>query len=222
MVPPRAVVSADEIHAYLVRLLNDSLRRPGMYGDEGALILLYDHLLFAEGQPDAWREAAEVLRERGACTATGAQGVYRELIRGGDQFGMASVHTEFAHRRGWLQPDRVLDARAHEALLGRVRQWAAEDRVWADVTAEFGPPSVLLGGTNPRYGKTLGYIGEDPERPIVFFHLWNGNPDADAPSWPPTYPEPLLWAVRFGDGPFRESFTFTPRGQRLQPSSPSF
>jgi hypothetical protein len=37
---------------------------------------------------------------------------------------------------------------------------------------------------------------------------------------PLRYPEgePVLWAVRLGDGPFRDGFTFTPEGRRLQPS----
>jgi hypothetical protein len=141
------------------------------------------------------------------------------LIRGNDSSGMASVHVEFAHRRGWLRADRILDARMYVALVSRARQWAGEDRVWADVLAEFGPPSVHLGSNNPLYGKSLAYVGEDPDRPIVFFHLWNGNLDENASYWNPAFPEPVLWAVRFGDGPFHESFTFTPQGRRLQPSS---
>ncbi|KKD04233.1 hypothetical protein [Streptomyces sp. WM6386] len=212
------VVTADEIHAYLVGQLNRALRHPEGYGGELALVLLHQHLLFAEGQADAWGEASERLRESGAWTAVGARGAYRELIRGDDSSGMASVHAEFAHRRGWLATDRVLDARAHQALLDRARQWAGDDRVWADVLAEFGAPSVLLGDDDQRFGKTLGYVSEDPDRPIVFFHLWNGSLDEDAPVGNRAYPEPVLWAVRFGDGPFRESFTFTPEGRRLQPS----
>lgn len=219
MSAPRPVVTADEIHAYLVQRLNRALRYPEGVGGELALVLLYQHLLFTEGQPDAWDEASERLRESGAWTAIGVRGAFRDLIRGADSSGMASVHAEFAHRRGWLATDRILDARTHQALLGRARQWAGNDRVWADVLAEFGAPSLLLGDDDPRYGKTLGYVGEDPDRPIVFFHLWNGNPDEKAPAWPPAYPEPLLWAVRFGDGPFRDTFTFTPQGRRLQPSS---
>jgi hypothetical protein len=43
------------------------------------------------------------------------------------------------------------------------------------------PPSVLCGGTNPLYGKTLGYLTEAPEEPMVFFHLWNGTAAARRP-----------------------------------------
>ncbi|MEV7892302.1 hypothetical protein ACWD3I_29110 [Streptomyces sp. NPDC002817] len=218
MTAPGTVVTAEEIHAYLVQQLNRALRHPEGFGGELALLLLCDHLLFTEGQPDAWAEASERLRESGAWTAIGARGAYRELIRGDDSSGMASVHAEFAHRRGWLATDRALDARTYQALLDRARRWAGDDRVWADVLAEFGAPSVLLGDDDPRYGKTLGYVSEDPDRPIVFFHLWNGSLDEGASVGNRAYPEPVLWAVRFGDGPFRESFTFTPEGRRLQPS----
>ncbi|MFJ2236494.1 hypothetical protein [Streptomyces sp. NPDC087859] len=215
---PGPVVTADEIHAYLVRQLNRALRYPEGYGGELGLVLLYRHLLFTEGRPDAWAEASERLRESGAWTAIGVRGAFRDLIRGDDSSGMASVHAEFAHRRGWLETDRLLDARTHQALLDSARQWAGDDRVRSDVLAEFGAPSVLLGDDDPRYGKTLGYVSEDPDRPIVFFHLWNGRLDEDTSVGDRAYPEPVLWAVRFGDGPFRESFTFTPEGRRLQPS----
>ncbi|WP_240930035.1 hypothetical protein [Streptomyces coryli] len=110
---------------------------------------------------------------------------------------MASAYAEFARRCGWLRPDRVLGAQ--------------------DVTAEFGAPSVLFGGSNPLYGKTLGYLSEDPEQPIVFFHLWNGA--AEPGGWPPEHEQPLLLAVRFGEGPFRRSFTFTPEGERRRPAA---
>lgn len=91
--------------------------------------------------------------------------------------------------------------------------------MWSDVVAEFGEPSALFGGSNPLYGKTLGYLTGDTARPIVHFHLWNGGPNGDEPSWPPAHEEPLLFAVRFGDGPFRETFTFTPEGRRLRPAA---
>ncbi|MEU6802228.1 hypothetical protein [Streptomyces neyagawaensis] len=81
------------------------------------------------------------------------------------------------------------------------------------MTAEFGAPSVLFGGTNPLYGKTLGYLSEDPGQPMVVFHLWNGAA-AGTDSWPPEHEQPLLLAVRFGGGPFRRSVTFIPEGER--------
>jgi hypothetical protein len=215
--PSEAVRSADEIHAYLVARLNDALRRPGMFGGEPALWMLFDHLLFAEGSPEAWDEAKERLRERGAWSATGVGGVFRGMIRGRHDSDAASVYAEFAHRRGWLKPDRVLESRAHQALVAEVRAWAGVDRVWPDIVAEFGEPSVLFGGTNPLHSKTLAYVSEDTGRPVVFFHLWNGDLDKDSPGWPPAFPQPVLWAVRFGAGPFTETFTRTPQGHRLRP-----
>ncbi|MFI9585734.1 hypothetical protein ACIHCQ_28675 [Streptomyces sp. NPDC052236] len=214
----RSLATADEIRAYFIEELNPALRRPGMYGNEGALRTLIAHLLFVENEPDAWTEQQSALEDRGAWTSTGVTGAFWDLIPGGSyEFGMASVYSEFAHRRGWLVPDRVLTADNYHALRDRARPWAGEDRVWADVTAEFGTPSILIGGTNPRYGKTLGYLSEDAQEPMVFFHLWNGSaPDAES-SWPPEHEEPLLLAVRFGGGLFPATFTFTPEGQRRRP-----
>ncbi|MFJ3670790.1 hypothetical protein ACIPSE_30455 [Streptomyces sp. NPDC090106] len=107
-----------------------------------------------QGRPGAWREVfMEPLRERGAI---GVRGVFRELIRGSEPPGFTSVYVEFAHRRGWLAPDRVLDTATHDALLGRVREWAAEDRTWPDVVAEFGEPCVLLGEQPVLWAVQLG------------------------------------------------------------------
>ena len=114
------------------------------------------------------------------------------------------------------EPDRVLTREEYEALTGRVRLWAGEDRTWADVAEEFGAASVLFGGSNPRYGKTLGHLGEDPKQPMVSFHLWNGS-EAGNESWSRAYEQPVLLAVRFGEGPLRRSLTFTPAGERRKP-----
>lgn len=46
----------------------------------------------------------------------------------------------------------------------------------------------------------------------------NGAAAEAEQSWPPAYEEPLLLAVRFGTGPFRHTFTFTPEGERRRPA----
>lgn len=56
---------------------------------------------------------------------------------------------------------------------------------------------------------------------MVFFHLWNGRDDEE--SWPSTYAEPLLLAVRLGDGPvgdgpFGDRVTLTSEGRRRRPA----
>jgi hypothetical protein len=211
------LAAADEIHAYLIGQLNLALRRPGILGNEAALRRLLDHLLFVEGQPEAWTEQQRAWEVCGAWSSAGVTGAFRDFIPGlSYEYGMASVYAEFAYDRGWLRPDRVLTADEYRALRERVRPWVGEDRVWADVIDEFGAPSVLFGGTNPLYGKTLGFLSEDPKQPVVSFHLWNGSaPDAES-SWPPEHEEPILLAVRFGGGAFRTAFTFTPEGERLR------
>lgn len=214
----RSLAASDEIRAYLVDQLNLALRRPGMYGNEVALRMLMDHLLFVEGRPGAMADQQRRWQDRGASCSTGLAGMFRDLLPDRHcEHGVASVYAEFAHHRDWLKPDRVLDPEEYTALRGAVRQWASEDRVWSDVVDEFGTPSILSGGNNPYYGKTLGYLTENAEEPMVFFHLWNGGAPGAEPSWPPEHEVPLLLAVRFGTGPFRQTFTFTPEGRRRLP-----
>jgi len=211
------LAAADEIHAYLIRQLNLALRRPGMFGNESAVRMLLDHLLFVEGQPEAWTEQQRAWEVCGAWSNTGVTGAFRDFMPGlSCEYGMASVYAEFAYDRGWLRTDRDLAADEYRALRERVRLWAGEDRVWADVIDEFGAPSVLFGGTNPLYGKTLGFLAEGPRQPMVSFHLWNGNAPGAESSWPPEHEEPILLAVRVGGGAFRTAFTFTPEGERLR------
>lgn len=215
---PAPLAAAGEIHAHLVDQLNLTLRRPGMFGGEVALRVLLDHLLFVERQPEAWAELKQVWEEQGLWTPTGPAGAFQAVFPAQvDCCEVASVYAEFAQRRGWLKPDRVLTGQEYEALTGRVRRWATVDRTWPDVTAEFGPPSVLFGGNNPLYGKTLGYLTEDPQQSMVLFHLWNGSKPG-AESWPPEHGQPLLLAVRFGGDSFRGSLTFTPEGERRRPT----
>ncbi|MFJ2590893.1 hypothetical protein [Streptomyces sp. NPDC087538] len=177
--------------------------------------MLMDHLLFVERQPEALAEQQRVWEERGAWSSTGVAGVFRDLIPDRYyEYGIASVYAEFAHRRGWLKPDRVLNPAEYAVLQGAVRQWAGEDRVWTDVVDKFGTPSMLFGSNNRFYGKTLGYLTENPEEPMVSFHLWSGSAPGAEQSWPPEHEEPLLLAVRFGTGLFGQTFTFTPEGRR--------
>lgn len=218
MIPPAALASSDEIRDYLVHRLNLALRRPGVTGGEPGLRLLLDHLLFVERREEAWAEERRLWEARGAWTATGVAGAFRSLLPSDQGGGVASVYAEFAHRAGWLEVDRVLDAEAYASMRGRTAEWVGQDRGWADVVAEFGPPSVLFGGTNPLYGKTLGYLTARIEDPMVFFHLWNGTVPEAVSSWPPDHDEPLLLAVRCGMERFADTFTFTPHGQRLRPA----
>ncbi|WBP91390.1 hypothetical protein [Kitasatospora cathayae] len=215
---PTPLAAAEEIHTHLVDQLNLALRRPGMYGGEAALRILIDHLLFVERRPEAWAQLQRGWEDRGLWTSIGIAGAFQDLFPAqADCHEISSVYAEFAQQSGWLKPDRVLTGEAYEALTGRVRRWAAADRTWADVTAEFGSPSVLFGGNNPLYGKTLGYLTEDPQQPMVVFHLWNGS-GPGTESWPPEQEQPQLLAVRFGVGSFPGSLTFTPEGERQKPT----
>lgn len=216
-----ALASSDDIHAYLVGRLNDALRRPGLWGGELSIRLMQDHLLFVEQRLGVWEEEQRTLTERGAWSSTGVKGSFHDFLPADHGCAMASVYAEFARRQGWLKADRMLDSSEYVSMRDMVDSWAADDRVWADVVGAFGPPSVLVGSTNPDYGKTLCYLSDDVSSPMVIFHLWNAT-EPNAESWPPLHEQPLLLAVRVGDSPFTESFTFTPEGQRRRAAIESF
>ncbi|MDP9843420.1 hypothetical protein [Streptosporangium lutulentum] len=212
--------SSTEIRDYLVGQLNMALRRPGMFGGEIALQLLLDHLVYTERQDEAWAKEQQAMESRGAFTSIGVTGAFRALlVPDAYEYGVASVYAEFVRARGWLEADRVLTADEYESMRQELSIWVAQDRVLSEVLETFGAPSVLFGGSNPLYGKTLGYLTEQVEEPMLFFHLWNGTaPDAES-TWPPVYSEPVLLAVRCGTGPFRDTFTFTPEGKKRRPDA---
>ncbi|MGA4992291.1 hypothetical protein [Nonomuraea bangladeshensis] len=210
--------SSAEIRTYLKSQLNQALRRLGMFGGETSLRLLFDHLAYAEHQETEWAQAIQSLERRGAFTSLGVTGALATVLPDLRHDGVASIYAELAHDRGWLEADRTLTSEDHACLRRRITAWAAHDRTLSEVREEFGPPSVLLGGTNPFYGKTFAYLTEQATEPIVFFHLWNGCSDETATTWRPIHDEPILLAVRCGRGAFKDTFTFTPEGSRRRPA----
>ncbi|WP_329127374.1 hypothetical protein [Streptomyces sp. NBC_01465] len=203
---------------YLVRHLNSALRRPGMYGGEMGIRLYLDAVAFADSAEEACQEELEGLRTRKAFFSTGVSGAFKDLWSDTHEGSMASVYAEIAHRQGWLALDRTLTAAEYAMLRHSGETWCREDRHLSDVVTAFGEPSVLFGGTNPRYPKTLAYATDRRDDALVCFHLWNGL----SPS--PTSPtaclrtEPVLWAIRAGGTLFTDGFTFTPEGAaRLSP-----
>ncbi|WP_042365850.1 hypothetical protein [Streptacidiphilus neutrinimicus] len=213
------LASAHEIHAYLVDGLNQALRRSGVRGGEIHLTLVLDLLLFAERRQGDWGEVLhDELGSRDAVTSSGVQGAFRKFLPADQGHAVASVYAEIAQRQGWLRLDRVLDDDEYGSMLDVIDSWASRDRVWEDVTSTFGPPSIVFGGSNPLYSKTLGYATGEPSDPMLFLHLWNGSEPEAQSSWPPAYEQPLLLAVRRGDAPFSTAFTFTPEGLRRRPA----
>ncbi|MFI6744509.1 hypothetical protein ACIBI9_67710 [Nonomuraea sp. NPDC050451] len=206
--------SSAEIRTYLKDQLNQALRRPGMFGGETALRLLFDHLAYAEHQETEWAQALQLLEVRGALNSLGVTGALATVLPDPCDDGVASIYAELAHDRGWLEADRTLTTEDHASLRRKLTAWAAHDRTLTEVREEFGPPSVLLGGTSPFFGKTFAYLTEQVTEPIIFFHLWNGGPDETEMIWRSIYDEPVLLAVRFGRGAFKDTFTFTPEGSR--------
>ncbi|MCX5397766.1 hypothetical protein [Streptomyces sp. NBC_00102] len=217
MISPDALVPAPDIRAHFVDRLNSALRRPGMWGDELVLRMMCEDLLYVEGRTGVWSRQQTSWEVSGAWSANGAKGAFaRHLHSDGPADAVVSLYGEFAHRAGWLRAVRVLGAGEYARLRATAPDWVrGEDRGWSDVAEEFGPPSVRFGGSNPRYGKTLGYVTADPDDPMVCFHLWNGTRPDTLRGWDTEYAEPALLAVRVGGaGSFRDSFTYTPEGER--------
>ena len=213
---PHALATSEEMHRHLVDEVNLVIRRVGMYGDLGmSMWFLINHLLVLERRPDVWQEQKERWRRRGIWTPTGTRGAFARYFPAEHTHGEASVYAEFVRGEGWLKADRVLDAKAYSALRDGVGRWTERDRTWTDVTETFGPPSIHIGGGNPRYGQTLGYVSGDVAQPMVVFHLWNGT-DPGLQDWP-SHEEPLLLAVRCGEGDLADSLTFTPQGRKRRP-----
>lgn len=216
MITDRTLATSADMHGHLVDELNLALRRVGMYGDLGtSMWFLINHLLILERRPEVWEEQKGRWQRQGAWNSSGIRGVFARYFPSDHKHSESSVYAEFVRREGWLRPDRVLDAEAYSALRDEAGRWAEHDRSWADITTTFGPPSILIGGTNPYYGKTLGYVTDDLAQPMVTFHLWNGS-DPGPDDWP-GHEEPLLLAVRCGDGDFANSLSFTPQGQARRP-----
>lgn len=201
-----------DVRDYLRRQLNSALRRPGMFGGEIALRLCLDAMAFADGAERLWDEELAALRSRGAFVSTGVTGAVERVLGQRAEDVMASVYAEIAHRHGWLTLDEELSPTEYDRIRETFRPWCARDRSHGDVLAEFGPPSVLLGKSNPRYPKTLAYGTGRPADPLVFLHLWNGAEPGATTTWPPDHPEPLLLAARCDGARFTDGFTFTPNG----------
>ncbi|WP_174186928.1 hypothetical protein [Nocardia barduliensis] len=211
------VRSAHEMHTYLIDQVNNMLRRLGMFGGEPALWTLFDHLFYLEGEDHGVADIYESWRDRNAFTPTGAQGALGRLLPDNLRSALPSMYAEAARNRGWLRLDRTLTPDEYARLRASIEPFAEQDHTWSDVVDAFGQPSVLFGGTNPRYEKTLAYATADKSDPMVIFHLWNGvDSDTQAP-WPPMYTDPILLAIRCGSGPFVDSFVFTPEGNRRRP-----
>jgi hypothetical protein len=212
MVVDASLAPSAEIHEHLVGRLGDVLRRPGMYGNgEFAAQILIDALLLAERRPELLAQQQRRWEEQGAWNPLGVAGACQHQMPGPQQDAAMSVYAEFARGQGWLRTDRQLDAEAYRGLRVGLADWTAQDRSWPDVRATFGRPSLMIGGRNPAWSKTLCYAPADPGEPMVIFHLWN-EPDSGLA-------QPVLLAVRVGgDGPFAEQFAFTPEGRRRRPA----
>ncbi|MDD1061428.1 hypothetical protein NMG29_24970 [Streptomyces cocklensis] len=124
----------------------------------------------------------------------------------------ASQYGEDAHRRGWLRLDRTLTAAEHSDIVDSSATWSGEDRSLHEIIAEFGPPSVTFGPTDPDRPKTLSYATSDRRTPVVAFHLGSAGTDTEAGSGDGPAAGAVLLAVRVNDDLFG-GWELTPFGE---------
>jgi hypothetical protein len=212
--------TVQEVLDYLITRLNGALRRPGMYGSELAIRLFLDAVAFADAAEQAWQKELEGLRTRRALSATGVAGAFLDLWGDAHEGSVASVYAEIAHRQGWLRLDRTLTSAEHDVIRRVSATWCRKDRLLSDIVTAFGPPSVLFGGNNPNYPKTLAYATDRPDDGLLCFHLWNSFVPSPSPSSASVHAEPVLWAFRDGGTLlFTDGFIFTPEGSACRRAS---
>ncbi|MFI2780180.1 hypothetical protein [Streptomyces sp. ALB3] len=204
--------TAQEVLDYLVTHLNGALRRPGTYGGEIAIRLYLDAVAFADASEQEWQQELQDLQTRRGFSATGVRGAFQDLWGDAHEGAVASVYAETAYRKGWLQLDRTLTSAEHHEMRRVSETWCRKDRLLSDVVTAFGPPSVLFGGSNPNYPKTLAYATGQRNDTLLCFHLWNSFAADQSSSLASVHAEPVLWAFRYGGTLFTDSFTFTPEG----------
>ncbi|MFE2931935.1 hypothetical protein [Streptomyces sp. NPDC059278] len=204
--------TALEVLDYLVTHLNGALRRPGMYGGETAIRLYLDAVAFADASEQAWQQELKDLQTRRGFSATGVRGAFQDLWGDAHEGAVASVYAEIAYRQGWLQLDRALTSAEHHEIRRVSETWCHKDRFLSDVVTAFGPPSVVFGGNNPNYPKTLAYATGQRNDTLLCFHLWNSFAADSTSSSASVHAEPVLWAFRQGGTLFTDGFTFTPEG----------
>lgn len=209
---PNGERTVQEVLDHLVTHLNGALRRPGMYGGEAAIRLYLDAVAFTAAAEQAWQHELKDLQTRRASSSIGVRGAFQDLWGDAHEGSVASVYAEIAHRQGWLRLDRTLTSTEHHEIRRVSDSWCREDRLLSDVVAAFGPPSVLFGGSNPNYPKTLAYATDRRDDTLLCFHLWNGFARTPGQSSASVHAEPVLWAFRDGGALFRDGFVFTPEG----------
>jgi len=214
--------SAGQIRDYLLRQLNDALRRPGRYGGELALRIHVDALGFVDDVGDPVRRWHDALRDSGGANAIGVRGAAADVLPDGcAEYVTASVYAELAYQLGWLRADRLLAPEAYRRLVDGIGEWCREDRTLGDVLAAYGPPSVSIGSTNPYYPKSFVYVAA-AAAPVTL-HLWNELDPTPGDEIRSAFPEPVLLAYRrgavsgSGDGRFGDSFGYTPEGAKRKP-----
>lgn len=199
-------VEANSDRERLLVRLNQAVRRPEDFGGLPVVAHLLDQLAASapQGLDVVW------IPDTNARLAPSA--LMRDAFSDPDVHVVASQYGEDAHRLGWLQLDRTLTPTEHSALVDGAAAWSRSDRSLHEIVAEFGPPSVTFGSTDPVRSKTLSYATDDRTAPVIAFHLGSARPETYAGSGEPGCA--ALLAVRIDDG-FIGGWGLTPFGEDL-------
>jgi len=151
-------------------LLNSSVRRPGMFGSHQAETDLSD-LAFIDRAERTLESLGAKLVERGWWSSTGFQGALEQTFGNLDcakSIGQAPI-VEVSLALGWMELDRYLERDEYWRLANTSPHWLDERlRSSDDLEAEFGPPSIRIGG---QWEASLGFGADDATLPLVWFDV---------------------------------------------------
>lgn len=197
---------ADGDPGRLLERLNQAVRLPEESGGLPAVVRLLDQLAASEAQgthqvwiPDTNGRLAPSM-------------MLREGFPAPDIHVVASQYGEDAHRRGWLRLDRTLTSAEHADVVERALTWSQNDRSLHELVAEFGPPSVTFGSTDPDRPKTVSYVTDDRTAPVAAFHFGSARTGAAAGTGDGSRVGAVLLGVRVHDD-FLGGWELTPFGE---------
>lgn len=153
----------------LLERLNSCARRPRMYGDLQAQTDIQD-LAFIDRVEQQLESLGARLVKRGWWSETGFQGALTQTFGNVPHIGNIgqSPIVEIGLELGWIELDRQLEQAEYWRLTNTSLDWLDErPRSSGDLEAEYGPPSIKIGG----WEVSLGFGTEDAAVPLVWFDV---------------------------------------------------
>lgn len=159
----------------LIDRLNSSVRRPGMFGDLQAQTDILD-LAFIDRAERKLELIGRRLVERGWWSETGIRGALEQTfgeVTCANSICQAPL-VEVGLKLGWIELDRQLERAEYWRLSNGTQRWLDErPRSSDDLEAEYGSPSIKIGGTGD---VSFGFGTSNPTLPLIWFdRLSNGG-----------------------------------------------